>query len=740
MPRQSAFLVLLGAGLLAATVHAAPSPEKKATIQPAPAVEYPKTPTVNQVDDYFGTKVADPYRWLEDDVRTSDAVAGWVDAQNKVTFAYLNSIPERAAIKERLTRLWDYERYTSPFKAGDFYYFLKNDGLQNQSIYYRSSTVDGVAELVLDPNTWSKDGTVSLGALTFSDDGSKLAYAVSRAGSDWTEWHVRDMATMKDDSDTLRWVKFSGVEWTKDGSGMFYSRFVDPDTTHKYITKNEHHKLFFHKLGTPQSEDRLIFERTDQPEWLVSGKVSDDGRWLLIEMSHTGPQNLLTYLDLTAPNARPVPLLDEWEASYDVIGTDGTVFYLVTDLDAPKKRIVAIDITKPEKENWKTLIPEGSDVLKGVKLLNTNYFVVQYLKDAYTQVRIYDLKGQFVRDVALPGIGTAGGFGGKRHHTETFYSYASFTTPPSIYRYDLVTGESRLIRQAKVDFNPDDFTTSQIFYTTKDGTKIPMFLAHRKDIAMTGNNPTLLYGYGGFSISTTPSFSVSRVAWMEMGGVLALPCLRGGGEYGEEWHLAGTKEKKQNVFDDFIAAAEWLIANKYTRPERLAIQGGSNGGLLVGAVMAQRPDLFGAALPAVGVMDMLRYHKFTIGRAWAYDYGTSDDEAGFRALYAYSPYHNLKPGVRYPATLITTADTDDRVVPGHSFKFAAALQAAQAGSPPTLIRIETSAGHGGGKPTTKIINEVSDQLAFLARSLGMTLPKAGSSSGGPGSPAPSENE
>jgi prolyl oligopeptidase len=681
---------------------------------------YPETKKGDVVDDYHGTRVPDPYRWLEDDVRKSEAVAKWVEAQNEVTFAFLKSIPQRDAIEKRVTELWNYERFSAPFKVGGRYFFTKNDGLQNQNVLYVQDALDGEPRLLLDPNTWSKDGTIALAGLALTDDAKYLAYGKAVAGSDWNTWHVLDVATAKPLADELQWVKFSGASWTNDGKGFFYSRFPEPEKEAAFQSLNVNQKLYYHRLGTPQSEDVLVYARPENPKWTIGGTVSEDGRYLVISIGDgtTSRKVRVAYKDLAEPYGMPVELIDNHDNKFSFLGNDGPVFYFQTDFNAPKYQVVAIDTRSPDRRNWKTVIPEGKDTLEDVNLVG-NLFVCSYLQDAKTQVKVHDMTGKFVREVQLPGIGTASGFGGRRTDTETFYSFSSFATPPSIYRYDLITGENRLLRQAKVKFDPSQYEVKQVFYTSKDGTKVPMFISHKKGIKLDGTNPTLLYGYGGFNIPLTPGFSVSRLAWMEMGGVFAVANLRGGGEYGDSWHRAGTKGQKQNVFDDFIAAAEYLVKEKYTSPKKLAIQGGSNGGLLVGAVMTQRPDLFGACLPAVGVMDMLRFQKFTAGRFWVDDYGSADNPEDFKYLYEYSPYHVLlrKGAQKYPATLVTTADTDDRVVPGHSFKFAAALQAAQSGPEPVLIRIETKAGHGAGKPTSKLIEEVADQWAFLVKTL-----------------------
>ena len=679
------------------------------------ALDYPSSRQSDQIDDYHGTKVADPYRWLED--LDSEETKAWVEAQNQITLNYLGEIYAREPIKQRITQLWNYEKYGIPFKQGARYFYFKNDGLQNQSVLYTLTSLGAEPTVLLDPNQLSEDGTVALSGLAISEDGKLMAYGLSTSGSDWNEWKVRDVETGEDFADHLKWVKFSGASWTHDGQGFFYSRYDEPNEATQLEALNYYQKLYYHKLGTPQIEDSLIYHRPDQKEWMFGGGVTEDGRYLIISVDRgTEPKNLVFYKDLQTPDSPVVELISEFESSYSFIDNDGAIFWFRTDLEAPRGRVIAIDINNPQRENWREMIPQSEETLESVGLLN-NQFVADYLKDAHSSIKIFNLDGSFVREVELPGIGSAGGFGGKRYDTETFYSFTSFTTPPTIYRYDMVSGESTMFRQPNVNFHPDHYETQQVFYSSKDGTQIPMFITHKKGLRLDGNNPTLLYGYGGFNVSLTPNFSVSRLVWMEMGGVYALANLRGGGEYGEEWHQAGIKLNKQNVFDDFIAAAEWLINHQYTKPKKLAILGGSNGGLLVGACMTQRPELFGAALPAVGVMDMLRFHKFTIGWAWCSDYGSPDHPEEFKALYAYSPLHNLKPGTAYPATLITTADHDDRVFPAHSFKFAAALQAVQAGEKPVLIRIETKAGHGAGKPTSKMIEELADEWAFLVRSL-----------------------
>jgi prolyl oligopeptidase len=684
-----------------------------------PPLIYPRPKTVDQVDDYHGVKVADPYRWLED--TDSPETHAWVEAENQVTFNYLDQVPYRQAIRERLTKLWNYERYRVPEKQGGRYFYEHNNGLQNQNVLFVTDSLTAEPRVLLDPNTLSSDGTVALVGHAVSDDGKRLAYGTAASGSDWMEWHVRDVDTGKDLSDLIKWVKFSGASWTKDGKGFYYSRYDEPKQDTMLRDANYFQKFYFHRVGAPQSEDRLIYERPDNKEMGFQGEVTDDGHYLIISIwQGTSPKTRVYYKDLTKPDAEVVKLLDDFDAEYLFIDNDGPVFWVRTDLDAPRGRLLAIDTRHPERSSWKTLVAQAAETLDFASVVNDS-FILGYLKDAQTEIRVHDLAGKVLHKVDLPGIGSAEGFAGKRKDRETFYGFTSFLVPTTIYRYDLEAGNSSLFRQPKVDFDSSYYETKQVFYNSKDGTRVPMFLTYKKGLKLDGRNPVLLYAYGGFNISLTPAFSVPDVVWLEMGGVYAQPNLRGGGEYGEDWHQAGTKLKKQNVFDDFIAAAEWLIANHYTSPSKLAIRGGSNGGLLVGACLTQRPDLYGATLPAVGVMDMLRFHKFTIGWAWTSDYGSSDDAEQFKALYAYSPLHNLKPGTKYPPTLITTADHDDRVVPGHSFKFAATLQADQVGPAPVLIRIETKAGHGAGKPISKQIEETADAWAFVARSLDMEV-------------------
>ncbi|HEY0427692.1 MAG TPA: prolyl oligopeptidase family serine peptidase [Pyrinomonadaceae bacterium] len=681
-------------------------------------LKYPQAKKGNQIDSYFGTSVADPYRWLED--ADSVETKAWVEAENKLTFSYLDTIPERARIKNRLTELWNYEKYSAPFKEGKRYFYYKNDGLQNQFVLYVADSVTDKGRVLLDPNSLSADGTVALSGIDVSVDGNVLAYGLAAAGSDWQEWHFRDIATGKDLPDVLKNIKFSGASWSKDNKGIYYSRYPAPNDTTKLEDANYNQKLFYHALGTDQTEDWIVYERPDDREMGFGGEVSEDGKWLIINVwKGTSNNQQIYFKNLTMKKAPILPLVDKFEAEYIFLGNDGDTFYFKTDKDAPRGKIVAVKALEAVK-NWRDIVPQAAETIESVNFIN-NQFVVGYLKDAYTQIKIHDLSGKFVRSVELPGIGAASGFGGKRFDAETFYSYSSFNAVPTIYRYDLKTGKSEVFRKADVKIDTNNYEVKQVFYNSRDGARIPMFIVHKKGIKLDGSNPTLLYGYGGFSVSMTPWFSVSNLVWMEMGGVFAMPNIRGGAEYGEQWHLAGTKERKQNVFDDFIAAAEFLIKDKITNPKKLAISGGSNGGLLVGAVLNQRPDLFGAALPAVGVMDMLRFQKFTIGWAWTSDYGSSDNAEDFKYLYKYSPIHNIKKGAKYPATLITTADHDDRVVPAHSFKYAATLQAAQGGGAPVLIRIETRAGHGAGKPTAKIIEEQADIFGFLVKNLGMKM-------------------
>lgn len=697
------------------------SSKQRSTVE-RPAISYPEAERSDHVDVYHGVSIADPYRWLED--LDSEQTRAWVEAQNKVTFDYLSTIPQRKAIESRLTELWNYERFAIPVKRGERYFYTHNNGLQNQSVLYITDQLDGEPRVLLDPNKLSEDGTVALAGWSASDDGKYLAFGLASAGSDWREWKVMDVASGEVLNDHLQWVKFSGVSWTPDNSGIYYSRYDEPKEGEEFTGSNYYHKLYFHKLGEPQSKDQLVYERKDHKQWGFDGSVTEDGDYLIIHVWRgTDPKSQVFYKDLRDPDAEVVELIAGFDAEYQFVGNSQSKFWLMTDLDAPRRRVIAIDIEKPARENWQEVIAESENVLQSISLIGQR-FVGRYLKDATTVAKVFPLEGGDGKSVELPGIGTAGGFGGREDDPETFFSFSNYTTPTTIYRYNVQTGERSLYRQPQVDFDPDRYTTEQVFVTSRDGTKVPMLISRRKDLKRNSETPTILYAYGGFDISITPGFSVSNLVWMEMGGIYAVANLRGGGEYGREWHEAGMLTRKQNVFDDYIAAAEWLIENDYTSSKKLAIRGGSNGGLLVGAVTCQRPELFAAAVPAVGVMDMLRFHKFTIGWAWVSEYGSSDDPDQFKYLLGYSPLHNLKPGVAYPATMVTTADHDDRVVPGHSFKYAATLQHCHAGERPVLIRIETSAGHGAGTPTSKRIAAAADVFAFLVRELDMspTLP------------------
>ena len=736
----AALCVLLAAVTPAACRQAAPRADAAASLSgPGGPLAYPPTRTVDQVDDYHGVTVADPYRWLED--ADSEETRAWVEAQNAVTSAYLSTIESRGEIEAELTRLWNYEKFTLPFREGDRYFYSRNDGLQNQNVLYVQDGLDGEPRVLLDPNTLSEDGTIALAGTSVSDDGNYLAYGLSSGGSDWREWRVRDVRTGADLPDLLRWIKFSSVSWTPDNAGFFYSRYDAPAAGEELRSANFFPKIHYHRLGAPQSEDALVYHRPDQKEWSFGATVTEDGKYLGISIFRgTSRKSSFSYRELSAgtSDAPVTPLLTDFDAIYAFLGNDGPVFFFRTNLDAPRGRVISIDVRSPQRAAWREVVPELDETLESASLVGDR-FVATYLRDASSRVRVFGLDGRPVRDVRLPGLGTASGFGGRRNRSETFFSFTTFTSPTAIYRHDVATGETTLFKAPKADFDSKAYETKQVFYTSRDGARIPMFIVHRKGLALDGSNPTYLYGYGGFNVSLTPSFSVPNLVFMEMGGVFAMPNLRGGGEYGEAWHEAGMKGRKQNVFDDFIAAAEWLIANGYTSKEKLAIGGGSNGGLLVGAAITQRPDLFGAALPAVGVMDMLRFHKFTVGWGWVSDYGSPDDPADFRALHAYSPLHNIRPGTVYPPTLVTTGDHDDRVVPAHSYKFTAALQAA-GGPKPALIRIETRAGHGAGKPTKKQIEETADKWAFLVRELGMKPPRFESALAGAAEAATPANE
>ncbi len=698
------------------------------TFDPGP-VEYPETRQVDQVDDYFGVQVADPYRWLED--LDGDETAAWVAAQNAVAEPFLAALPGRAAIEDRLREIWNYERWSTPGKRGERYFYNHNDGLQDQSVVYVAESMDQEGDeppgrVLLDPNGWSDDATVALAGFAPSRDGRYAAYAQSDGGSDWRKWKVHDVESGEDTGDLIDFTKFTSISWMPDNSGFFYSRYPPREDDPTKGDGSKAVSVYFHALGTEQSEDRLVFSQPDHPRRNPYAAVSEDGEYLLVNLQEGYLENAVHYRKIDEPDSAIRPLLDQWDALYSYIVNVGPVFLFETNKDAPRNRIVAVDTNEngtPGSPTLHEVLPESEDTLSYVSAVGGK-LILNYLHDARTVVRLAEPDGiepaTPAGEVELPGIGTAGGFGGRWEDAETFYSYSSFGTPPQIHRYDVAGGESRLIRSSAIDAELGGYETEQVFYESRDGTRIPMFITHRKGLEKNGGNPTLLYGYGGFNISLTPGFSSSRLAWLEMGGMLAIPNLRGGGEYGREWHLAGTKENKQNVFDDFIAAAEWLIAEGYTSAGRIAIQGGSNGGLLVGATLNQRPDLFGAALPAVGVLDMLRYHLPSANaRNWSTDYGLSENEDEFRAQYAYSPLHNVQDGACHPPTLVTTADHDDRVVPWHSFKYAAELQRAQGCDNPVLIRVETRAGHGAGKPTWMQIEDVADQWAFAAWALGL---------------------
>ena len=698
--------------------HAEPPAVRAPRRASARRLAYPPARRLDHVDLLHGVPVPDPYRWLED--LDSPETRAWVTAENRLTFSYLDGIAARPRVRRRLTELWNYEKYGLPIREGGRYFFAKNDGLQNQSAIYTLEQLDGTPELLIDPNGLSADGTIALTSYSVSHDGRAIAYGLSSGGSDWEEWRVRDVESGRDLPDRLSWVKFSTISWTHDGRGFFYSRYDEPEAGERLEQANYFQKLYYHALGEPQSADRLVYERPDHKEWGFQGTVTDDGRYLLIHIWRgTEVENGIFYQDLEDPGSPVRPLLDRFDASYDFLGNEGTLFWFQTDLGAPRGRVIAIDTADPARERWREVLPESAETLESAAILSGRLVAI-HLQDAHSRVRIFDLAGRPLQEVELPGLGTVTGFSGRQEDRETFFLFTSFTTPGTVYHYDLDRGASRVFRRPQTTFDPARYETRQVFYESRDGTRVPMFVTARRDLALDGRNPTILYGYGGFDVSLTPTFSVPFLVWMEMGGVYAVANLRGGGEYGVDWHQAGTKLRKQNVFDDYFAAAEWLVASGYTSRERLAASGRSNGGLLVGAALTQRAELFGAAVLGVGVLDMLRFHKFTIGWGWVSDYGSPDDPCEFRALYAYSPYHNLRPGTAYPPTLITTADHDDRVVPAHSFKFTAALQAAQGGEAPVLIRIETRAGHGSGKPTSKQIDAATDELAFLVDALGLS--------------------
>lgn len=676
------------------------------------ANDYPATRRVDHEDNLHGTVVEDPYRWLESDVRESEEVAKWVEQQSEFARNYLDALPARRVFAKRLSKLYDYPRYSAPSRKGGHYFYYKNDGLQDQAVLYLADSPTEDGRVLLDPNTWSEDGTVSLSTFSASEDGTLAAYAKSSSGSDWKTIHVMEIDSGKQLDDTLDWVRFGGIRWDHKGEGFYYSRYPQPEEGEEFQSVALNQKLRYHRLGDDQSADRVVYERPDEPEWTFGVSVTDDGNLLVLSIySGTDPQNQVWLKSATDPAAEWKPVVDNFDHEYALLASDAQKLYFLTDEEAPQKRLVAVDRNDPSQTT--EIVPESNATLVDGDLIGGR-LVVQYLRDVHADVRLFATDGKPLGAVELPGIGSASGFSGKPEHNETFYTFTNSVTPTSVYRYDLTTGSSELIRKPAIDFDPDKYEVKQVFYASKDGTKIPMTIAHRCDLTLNGDNPTLLYAYGGFNISITPGFSVDYATWMEQGGVVAIANLRGGGEYGEAWHQAGKKENKQNVFDDFIAAAEWLVESKYTSADKLAIRGGSNGGLLVGAVMTQRPELFGACLPAVGVHDMLRFHKFTAGQFWRTEYGSADEPDELPYLLAYSPYHNVKPGTHYPPTMVTTADTDDRVVPMHSFKFAAALQHAQAGDAPILLRVEIKAGHGAGTPVSKRIDQAADMWAFLA--------------------------
>ncbi|MDG1072502.1 MAG: prolyl oligopeptidase family serine peptidase [Akkermansiaceae bacterium] len=686
----------------------------------AEKLTYPDSHPKPLSEKIHGIDVSDDYRWLED--LNSKQTAEWVKAQNTVTEGYLNKIPGRDKLEKHLTDIWNVERISAPSKKGGRYFFHRNDGLQDQSVFYTTKDLKRKPKVLFDPNKLSGDGTVALKDISISHNGKYMAYSLSASGSDWVEWKVRDIDTGKDLSDHLKWSKFSDATWSGDNKGFYYGRFPTPKKGEEMMAANTDKKIYYHKLGTAQSEDTLVYERPDHPKWGLYTGLTDDNRFLIIHISQgTDTKNGLFYKDLSKPDSKVIELFNKFDASYSLSGNIGSKFLIQTDRDAPRQKLVSVDLAKPEPSNWKTIIPQTAETLDGVSHVG-GILIAEYMKDAHSQVRRFNVDGSPLPALELPGLGTAFSIGGKPEDKEFYYGFTSFTTPGTIYHYDIASNRSTLYRAPKTKFDPGKYQSSQIFATSKDGTKVPMFVVHKKGIKLDGSNPTYLYAYGGFNISLTPSYRASNIAWLDMGGIYVLANLRGGGEYGEEWHQAGMKTKKQNVFDDFIACAEHLIEKKYTSSPRLAIAGGSNGGLLVGACLTQRPDLYGACLPAVGVMDMLRFQKFTIGWAWQAEYGFPDKNVDeFKYLLGYSPYHNLKKGTKYPATMVTTSDHDDRVVPSHSFKFAAALQAAQAGDAPSLIRIETKAGHGAGTPTSKQIEQVVDKYSFLSKALGFGI-------------------
>lgn len=692
-----------------------PTCQKQGEREAQAQLTYPVTRKVDQVDDYFGTKVEDPYLWLEDE--QSEDVENWVEEQNKVTFSYLENIPFREKLRQRITEVYNYPRYSSPLRAGEYYFFYKNDGLQNQSVIYIQKGLDGEPEVFIDPNQLSEDGTIRINLVGFSHDDRYVTYSQSEAGSDWRELRIMEVESKKELSDRIQWVKFSGASWHSDG--FYYSGYDKPERGQELTAKNKFQKVFYHKLGDPQEKDTLVYEDKDHPFRYKWADVTEDEKYMFINVSEGTHGNEMYYKNLTAEGMELQPLIQGFEYDSYVIDNVGDKFVVYTNMDAPNYKVISMDPKNPGKENWQTIIPEKSDVLRGANAVGGQLFC-QYLKDAITRIYRHDLEGKLVKEIELPLLGSASGFYGKRDEKILFYTFTSFTFPSTIYKYDLTTGKTEVFHESEVKFDPEDFVAKQVFYASKDGTRVPLFIVHKKGLELNGDNPAYLYGYGGFNISMTPYFSPNNIVLLENGYIYASACLRGGGEYGEEWHRAGMLFNKQNVFDDFIAAAEYLINEKYTSKNKLAIAGASNGGLLVGACMTQRPDLYKVALPAVGVMDMLRYDKFTVGWGWSVEYGSSDKEEHFKNLYSYSPLHNLQEEVSYPATLVTTADHDDRVVPGHSFKFIATLQEKHKGRNPVLIRIETRSGHGASS-TTKRIEEIADKYAFMFYNMGIKI-------------------
>ena len=704
--------------MLLAPLAVAAACSTRAAKPPKEGFRYPPARTVDVVDDYHGTAVPDPYRWMEEP--DTPELTQWIEAENALTQGWLGHGADRRRIRARLEKLWNYERFSIPTVEGGRYYFRRNSGLEEQAPLYVADSLDAEPRVLLDPNTLSEDGTVALAGTWFSPDGRYMNYATSAAGSDWRVLRVRDTRTGEDlPADVLHWTKFGGGSWNAEGSGFYYARLPQPEAGAELTAATGTPRIYYHSLGTAQEEDVLVYERPDHPDWSLYPWVTEDGRYLLVHVRKIGSPNNAIFVKDLQTGEEPKPLLVDFDAQYSILGNDGTRFFMMTDRDAPRRRVVAFDLAEPDAEKWTELIPEEKNAIGDMSLVGER-FLVERLHLAHTRVTVHTLDGKVEREVQLPGPGTAWGLEGRRKDTETFFAFASFTHPTTIYRYDIASGATSIFRRPKVDFDPAEFVTRQVAYASKDGTDVTMFISHRRGLVLDRNNPVLLQGYGGFDASQTPYFSVANLVWMEMGGVFCLANLRGGGEYGKEWHEAGMLKKKQNVFDDFIAAAEALCRNGYTNPGKLAIEGGSNGGLLVGACLNQRPDLFAAALPAVGVMDMLRYHRFTVGRYWVSEYGSADDPDMFPTLFAYSPYHNIRKR-NFPAVLVTTADHDDRVVPAHSFKYTARLQAAQAGAAPILIRIETRAGHGAGTPTSKRIDEVTDRWTFLARNLRMKV-------------------